>query len=109
MWAPGATKRYLRHNGPNMCCVTRPRAVAKVLGWLSNILRGPKARVSRTSTASSLYELTAGWRQEHAHNKALASEPAASSGSCRFNPLAELRINTEYEVGDVQNLAPADG
>jgi len=30
---------------------------------------------------------------------------AASSGSCRFNPLAELRINTEYEVGDVQNLA----
>ena len=58
-----------------------------------------------TDLKGELYELTAGWRQEHAHNKVLRFEPAASAGSCCFNPMAELRIGTEYEVGDVQNLA----
>src|SRR3984893_4370435 len=38
-------------------------------------------------------------------NKVLRFEPAAASGSCCFNPMAELRLGTEHEVGDVQNLA----
>jgi CRP-like cAMP-binding protein len=45
-----------------------------------------------TDLKGELYELTAGWRQEYAHNKVLRFEPAASAGSCCFNPMAELRI-----------------
>lgn len=35
----------------------------------------------------------------------LRFEPATSHGSICWNPLDEIRIGTEYEVGDVQNLA----
>ena len=49
--------------------------------------------------------MTAGWRQKHAKNKVLRFEPASSNGGVCWNPLDEIRIATEYEVGDVQNLA----
>jgi type IV secretion system protein VirD4 len=71
--------------------------VPTVLSWTESVFV--------TDLKGELYELTAGWRQEHAHDKVLRFEPASSSGSCCFNPMAELRIGTEYEVGDVQNLA----
>jgi type IV secretion system protein VirD4 len=58
-----------------------------------------------TDLKGELYELTSGWRQKYAHNKILRFEPAAAAGSCCFNPMAELRLGTEHEVGDVQNLA----
>ncbi|WP_244126763.1 type IV secretory system conjugative DNA transfer family protein, partial [Xylella fastidiosa] len=48
---------------------------------------------------------TAGWRQKHAKNKVIRFEPATLNGSVCWNPLDEIRIGTEYEVGDVQNLA----
>jgi type IV secretion system protein VirD4 len=64
-----------------------------------------KQSVFVTDLKGELYELTAGWRHEHAHNRILRFEPAAASGSCCFNPMEELRIGTEHEVGDVQNLA----
>jgi type IV secretory pathway TraG/TraD family ATPase VirD4 len=57
-----------------------------------------------TDLKGELYELTAR-RHEYAHNKILRFEPAAAAGSCCFNPMNELRIGTEHEVGDVQNLA----
>jgi type IV secretion system protein VirD4 len=49
--------------------------------------------------------MTAGWRQQHANNKVLRFEPASSKHSICWNPLDEIRLSTEYEVGDVQNLA----
>ena len=58
-----------------------------------------------TDLKGELYELTSGWRQKYAHNRILRFEPASGAGSCCFNPIEELRIGTEHEVGDVQNLA----
>ena len=58
-----------------------------------------------TDLKGELYELTSGWRQKEAHNRILRFEPASGAGSCCFNPMEELRIGTEHEVGDVQNLA----
>lgn len=49
--------------------------------------------------------MTAGWRQKHAKNKVIRFEPATLKGSARWNPLDEIRVGTESEVGDVQNLA----
>jgi type IV secretion system protein VirD4 len=48
--------------------------------------------------------LTAGWRKQHAQNKVLRYEPASLNGGVMWNPLEEIRLVTEYEVGDVQNL-----
>ena len=52
-----------------------------------------------------LWSLTAGWRQRHAHNKVLRFEPAALQNTVAWNPMDEIRIGTEYETGDAQNLA----
>jgi type IV secretion system protein VirD4 len=57
-----------------------------------------------TDLKGELWALTAGWRKQHAHNKTLRFEPAAIH-SVRWNPLDEIRVGTEHEVGDVQNLA----
>jgi Type IV secretory system Conjugative DNA transfer len=37
--------------------------------------------------------------------KSCGSSRRAASGCVGFNPLEEIRIGTEYEVGDAQNLA----
>jgi type IV secretion system protein VirD4 len=58
-----------------------------------------------TDLKGELWALTAGWRQKYANNKVLRFEPAAGNGGVRWNPLDEIRLETEYEVGDVQNLA----
>jgi type IV secretion system protein VirD4 len=58
-----------------------------------------------TDLKGELWALTAGWRRQHAKNQVLRFEPAAANGSVCWNPLDEIRIGTEHEVGDVQNLA----
>jgi type IV secretion system protein VirD4 len=52
-----------------------------------------------------IYELTAQWRGTEAGNRILRFEPASSEASIHFNPLDEIRIGTEHETGDIQNLA----
>jgi type IV secretion system protein VirD4 len=52
-----------------------------------------------------LWALTSGWRQKHANNKVLRFEPAAMTNTVAWNPLDEIRLGTEYETGDTQNLA----
>jgi len=51
-----------------------------------------------------LWNLTAGYRKKGLNNVVLKFDPAAASGSCRFNPLAEVRLTEPAEVADVQNL-----
>jgi type IV secretion system protein VirD4 len=53
---------------------------------------------------AELWHLTAGWREQEAGNIVLRFDPGAASGSIGFNPLAEIRLGTIHEVGDVQNL-----
>ena len=51
-----------------------------------------------------LRALTAGWRK-FAGNKVIRFEPAAFNGSACWNLLDKIRIGTNYEVGDTQNIA----
>ena len=99
------TLHYLRHNGPEHVLCYAPTRSGKGVGLVVPTLLSWTESAVVTDLKGELYELTAGWRQEFAHNKVLRFEPAASTGSCCFNPMAELRIGTENEVGDVQNLA----
>jgi type IV secretion system protein VirD4 len=96
---------YLRHAGPEHVLCYAPTRSGKGVGLIVPTLLSWKQSVFVSDLKGELYELTAGWRHEHAHNRILRFEPAAASGSCCFNPMEELRIGTEHEVGDVQNLA----
>jgi type IV secretion system protein VirD4 len=96
---------YLRHNGPEHVLCYAPTRSGKGVGLILPTLLSWRESVFVTDLKGELYELTAGWRKEHGKNKVLRFEPAAASGSCCFNPMDELRLGIEYEVGDVQNLA----
>jgi type IV secretion system protein VirD4 len=82
-----------------------PTRSGKGVGLILPTLLSWQQSVFVTDLKGELYELTSGWRQKYAHNRILRFEPAAAAGSCCFNPMAELRLGTEHEVGDVQNLA----
>ncbi len=96
---------YLRHNGPEHVLTYAPTRSGKGVGLvIPTLLSWPHSTVV-ADLKGELWALTSGWRQQHAKNKVLKFEPAAAHGSIKWNPLDEIRINTENEVGDVQNLA----
>jgi len=96
---------YLRHNGPEHVLTYAPTRSGKGVGLvIPTLLSWPHSALI-TDLKGELWDLTAGWRQQYAKNKVLRFEPAALNGSVRWNALDEMRIATEHEVGDVQNLA----
>lgn len=96
---------YLRHNGPEHVLTYAPTRSGKGVGLVVPTMLSWGASAVVTDLKGELWAMTAGWRKKHARNKALRFEPATASGSVCWNPLDEIRLGTEYEVGDVQNLA----
>ncbi|MDR4469810.1 MAG: type IV secretory system conjugative DNA transfer family protein, partial [Nitrospira sp.] len=105
-WLDGKGKlHYLRHSGPEHVLTYAPTRSGKGVGLvIPTLLSWPHSALI-ADLKGELWELTAGWRQQHAHNKVLRFEPAAAQGTVRWNPLEEVRLGTEQEVADVQNLA----
>ncbi|OAI06721.1 MULTISPECIES: type IV secretory system conjugative DNA transfer family protein [Methylomonas] len=97
--------RYLRHNGPEHVLCYAPTRSGKGVGLVIPTLLCWERSAVVTDLKGELWALTAGWRKKYARNRVLRFEPAALQGSVCWNPLDEIRIATEYEVGDVQNLA----
>ncbi|EWS66574.1 Conjugal transfer protein TraG [Hydrogenophaga sp. T4] len=96
---------YLRHNGPEHVLTYAPTRSGKGVGLVVPTLLSWPASAVITDLKGELWALTAGWRKEYAKNKVLRFEPASNSGGVCWNPLDEIRVGTEHEVGDVQNLA----
>lgn len=97
--------QYLRHNGPEHVLTYAPTRSGKGVGLVvPTLLSWPQSAVI-TDLKGELWAMTAGWRKQYAKNVCLKFEPAAANGSVAWNPLEEIRVGTEYEVGDVQNLA----
>jgi type IV secretion system protein VirD4 len=96
---------YLRHSGPEHVLCYAPTRSGKGVGLVIPTLLSWKESVVITDLKGELYALTAGWRREYANNKILRFEPAAGSGCVGFNPLEEIRLGSEHEVADAQNLA----
>jgi len=105
-WLDNSGKtRYLRHNGPEHVLTYAPTRSGKGVGLvIPTLLSWPHSAVI-TDLKGELWAITAGWWQKYAKNKVIRFEPATLNGSACWNPLDELRIGTEHEVGDVQNLA----
>lgn len=98
-------QHYLRHNGPEHILTYAPSRSGKGVGLIIPTLLTWTDSVVITDLKGELWSLTAGWRKEYAKQKVLRFEPASSQYSVKWNPLEEIRLGTEYEVGDVQNLA----
>lgn len=96
---------YLRHNGPEHILTFAPTRSGKGIGLVIPTLLAWEESAVILDIKGENWALTAGWRQKHANNLCLKFDPAAPEGSVKFNPLAEIRLRTEYEVADVQNIA----
>ncbi|HHF7372286.1 TPA: type IV secretory system conjugative DNA transfer family protein [Legionella anisa] len=96
---------YLRHNGPEHVLTYAPTRSGKGVGLVIPTLLSWKHSCVITDLKGELWASTSGWRQKYANNKVIRFEPATLKGSARWNPLDEIRVGTESEVGDVQNLA----
>lgn len=97
--------QYLRHEGPEHILCLAPTRSGKGVGLVIPTLLSWKHSAVITDLKGELWALTAGWRKEHAGNKVLRFEPASATSSVAFNPLDYIRVGTENEVGDAQNLA----
>lgn len=98
-------QHYLRHCGPEHVLCYAPTRSGKGVGLVvPTLLSWPQSALV-TDLKGELWALTAGWRRSHARNRVLRFEPANAIGSVQWNPLDEIRVDTEFEVGDVQNLA----
>ena len=95
---------YLRHNGPEHVLTYAPTRSGKGVGLVIPTLLSWPASAVITDLKGELWSLTAGWRKKYARNRVLRFEPASINGGVCWNPLDEIRIGTENEVGDVQNL-----
>lgn len=97
--------RYLRHDGPEHIMAFAPTRSGKGVGLvLPTLLSWPHSAVVYDIKGEN-WALTAGWRRREANNLVLKFEPAALDGtSVRFNPLDEVRLRTDREVADVQNI-----
>ena len=96
---------YLRHDGPEHIMAFAPTRSGKGVGLvLPTLLSWPHSAVIYDIKGEN-WALTAGWRKQDAGNHAIKFEPSAIDGSsARFNPLAEVRVGTDREVADVQNI-----
>jgi type IV secretion system protein VirD4 len=95
---------YLRHNGPEHVLTYAPTRSGKGVGLVIPTLLSWPASAVITDLKGELWALTSGWRKKYARNRVLRFEPASINGGVCWNPLDEIRIGTENEVGDVQNL-----
>jgi type IV secretion system protein VirD4 len=104
-WRDGGTTRYLRHDGPEHVLAFAPTRSGKGVGLVIPTLLSWPHSVVVYDIKGENFALTSGWRERDLHSRVLKFDPTAADGSsARFNPLAEVRIRTEYEVQDVQNV-----
>lgn len=95
---------YLTHSGPEHILCFAPTRSGKGVGLVVPTMLSWGHSVVVNDIKGELWALTAGYRQKELNGKCIKLEFAAPD-SAHWNPLDEIRVGTEYEIGDVQNLA----
>lgn len=96
--------RYLRDDGPSHVLAFAPTRSGKGVGLvIPTLLSWPHSVVVHDIKGEN-FALTSGWRERELNSRILRFEPTSVGGSIHFNPLAEVRLGTDYEVQDVQNI-----
>lgn len=95
---------YIRHNGPEPTLVAAPTRSGKGVSIIIPTLLTWPHSVIITDIKGENWGITSGWRHAGLKNITMKFDPTALEGSVKFNPLSEIRIGTDYEVRDVQNI-----
>jgi type IV secretion system protein VirD4 len=111
-WRDPRSKRtkYLRDAGSTHCLAFMPTGSGKTVGLvIPTLLSWPKSAVVH-DLKGEIWTKTAGWRAAGLESGGLGQrvykfEPTATDGSSvRLNPFDRIRLGTDYEVQDVQNI-----
>ena len=97
--------RYLRHDGPEHICALAPTRSGKGVGLVVPTLLSWPSSVFVLDRKGENFQMTAGWRGQHADNVILRFDPAEPGTSCSWNPLAEIRFGERQQISDTQNIA----
>lgn len=105
-WEDTATKtiHYLRDKSGAHIAGIAPTRSGKGLGWVMPNLLSCTDSAFICDPKGELWQLTAGWRKAIGQN-VLRWQPGDPTLSCGFNFLEEIRLGTDYEVADAQNVA----
>lgn len=95
---------YLRHKGPEHILAFAPTRSGKGVGIVIPTLLSWDESVLVHDIKGENWHLTSGFRAEKMGQRCIKFDPS-SPDSARFNPLSEIRIGTEFETRDVQNIA----
>lgn len=96
---------YLRHDGPEPVLVYAPTRAGKGVSIIVPTLLTWPHSVIVTDIKGENWGITSGFRKHGLKNITMKFDPTANDGtSVRFNPLAEIRLKTDFEVRDVQNI-----
>ncbi len=99
--------KYLQHNGPEHILTFAPTRSGKGIGLVLPTLLSWLESVFVLDIKGENWALTSGWRSKYANNRCIRFDPSNPDPTqCDgFNPLEEIRVGTQNEVGDSQNLA----
>ena len=96
---------YLQHSGPEHVIAFAPTRSGKGVGLVIPTLLAWQGSALVHDIKGENWALTAGYRQSIGQ-RCLKFAPTLSDGtSCKFNPLNEIRVGTDKEVSDTQNIA----
>lgn len=98
-------QHYLRHNGPEHVLCYAPTRSGKGVGLVLPTLLSWGQSAVIADLKGELWAVTSGWRQKYAKNKVMLFEPGTAGETVAWNPLEEIRVGTEYEWADAQNIA----
>ncbi|SDQ36831.1 type IV secretory system conjugative DNA transfer family protein [Pseudovibrio sp. Tun.PSC04-5.I4] len=94
----------LRHNGPEHVFAFAPTRSGKGVGVVvPTLLTWPGSTIVLDIKGEN-YAKTSGWRASQGQN-VFYFEPTAVEGSARYNPLEEIRCESDHQVGDCMNVA----
>lgn len=96
---------YLRHDGPEHVLALAPTRAGKGVSLVTPTCLSWPASLFVLDRKGEVYAMTAGWRKKHANNVVLRFDPAQPGKGCSWNPIAEIRFQTRFQVSDAQQLA----
>ncbi len=96
----------LRHDGPEHVLMVAPTGSGKGVSVVTpTLLTWPHSCVVYDLKKEN-WALSSRWRKQYVNNTVLRFEPACNDGSgASYNPLAEVRLYTDHDVQDVQNIS----
>lgn len=103
-WQYEGKLNYLRHDGPEHILAFAPTRSGKGVSLVIPTLLAWESSAVIYDIKGENWALTSGFRAQSGH-LCFKFAPAERESSSRFNPLAEIRLHTPYDVRDAQNMA----